>query len=80
MANTLLTINQITNEALNVLENELTGHVEYAVEGRGMKWVVVKRLWGETKEVIAQYKAKEEAEAVLKIINFTEGIENESRE
>ena len=72
MTNNLLTINQITAKALSVLESELTGHKEYRVEGCGSNWVVVEKLWGKIK-VVAPYKTKEEAEAILKIINFTEG-------
>ena len=80
MANSLLTINQITNQALGILEEEFTGHKEYRIEGCGNSWAIVERLWGKSNQVIATYPKKEEAEAVLKIINFTEGIENEPRE
>ena len=72
MTNNLLTINQITAEALSVLESELTGHKEYRVEGCGSNWAIVERLWGKSTKAVATYKTKADAEAVLKIINFTE--------
>lgn len=58
---------------LRVMSEVFKNYIEYVVEGQDEKWVVVKKYWGKTKEVIAQYKTKTEAEAVLKIINFTEG-------
>ena len=68
LANKLLTIQAVTSEALKVLETEFTGYKEYFVEGCSGDWVIVERLWGKSNRVIANYKTKEEANAVLKLM------------
>jgi hypothetical protein len=70
MANALLTINQITNEALNVLEKEM-GYVEYRVEGCSGAWVIVERKWGKSTNVVSNHQTKKEAQAMLKLLQFT---------
>ena len=77
MANNLLTISQITNQALAVLEDELTGHEENVIVKKHTGWAIVKKLWGKQVATVAEYPTLEDAEAVLKIINFSEGKTNE---
>ena len=70
MANALLTINQITNEALNVLEKEM-GYVEYVIQSCSDGWVIVEKRWGKTGIVVSSHKTKKEAQAMLKLLQFT---------
>jgi len=72
MANTLLTTTQITNEALRWF-SEAQKYKEFKVLECSGNWLVVETHWGKQKHIVATYPTKEEAEAVLKIINFTEG-------
>jgi len=70
MANNLLTINQITAEALNVLEKEM-GYVEYAIQKCSDGWVIVEKKWNKTGAVVSSHKTKKEAEAMVKLLQFT---------
>ena len=76
MANNLLTISAITNQALNVLENELKGYENYVIIKKHTGWAIQLTRWGQYVSTVAEYPNKGDAEAVLKMINFSEGKPN----
>jgi hypothetical protein len=80
MANALLTINQITTEALAVLEKEMEWSIKELSYIYGMekywkrKWGYKYRIWLDNSEgvrIVANNMTKAEAEAMVKLLYAT---------